>query len=83
VGAALLYEKLHHIDSLNLHTPPAVNSLFPTLSPADKHALQEWSFFWDWDEKAGQVRWMTGWDVTNDDINQFAVGVMKQLNTKV
>jgi threonine aldolase len=80
LGAARLYEKLHHIDSLNLNTPPAVNSLFPTLSPADKRALQEWSFFWDWDEKVGQVRWMTGWDVTDADVDQFASGVKDQLN---
>jgi threonine aldolase len=79
-GAARLYEKLHHIDSLNLNTPPAVNSLFPTLSRTDKQALQEWSFFWDWDEKVGQVRWMTGWDVTDADVDQFASGVKDQLN---
>jgi threonine aldolase len=80
LGAARLYEKLHHIDSLNLNTPPAVNSLFPTLSRTDKQALQEWSFFWDWDEKVGQVRWMTGWDVTDADVDQFASGVKDQLN---
>lgn len=82
-GAARLYEKLHHIDSLNLVNPPAANSLFPTLSPANKQALQDWSFFWDWDEKAGQVRWMTGWDVTDGDVDQFAAGVLEQLNKHV
>jgi threonine aldolase len=80
LGAARLYEELHHIDSLNLNTPPAVNSLFPTLNRTNKQALQEWSFFWDWDEKVGQVRWMTGWDVTDADVDQFASGVKDQLN---
>jgi len=74
---------LHHVDSLNLRTPPAVNSLFPTLSPRDKQALQQWSFFWDWDEKVGQVRWMTGWDVTDADVDQFASGVLAQLGKDV
>jgi threonine aldolase len=83
MGAARLYEKLHLIDSLNLNTPPAVNSLFPTLSRTDKQALQEWSFFWDWDEKVGQVRWMTGWDVTDADVDQFASGVKHQLSKGV
>jgi threonine aldolase len=53
------------------------------LSPADKQALQDWSFFWDWDEKAGQVRWMTGWDVSDGDVDQFAAGVLEQLNKHV
>ena len=83
LGAARLFEKLHHIDSLNLRTPPAVNSLFPTLSPRDKQALQQWSFFWDWDERVGQVRWMTGWDVTDADVDQFALGVLAQLGKDV
>ena len=37
--------------------------------------LQEWSFFWDWDVAAHQVRWMTSWDTTADDVDRFAAGV--------
>jgi threonine aldolase len=71
---------LHTVKSLQISTPPAANSLYPILHPTDKKALQDWSFFWDWDEKAGQVRWMTGWDVTSDDVDLFAAGVLAQLN---
>ena len=79
-GVSRLYEKLHTVESLQISTPPAANSLYPILHPTDKKALQDWSFFWDWDEKAGQVRWMTGWDVTSDDVDLFAAGVVAQLN---
>jgi threonine aldolase len=54
---------------------PEVNSLFPTLPEPAKTALQEWSFFWDWDVSRSQVRWMTSWDTTEIDIAQFAAGV--------
>ena len=37
--------------------------------------LQEWSFFWDWDVANHQVRWMTSWDTTADDVERFAGGV--------
>ena len=37
--------------------------------------LQAWTFFWDWDRSRHQVRWMTAWDTTVDDIETFATGV--------
>lgn len=70
-----LYEATKHHVSLGLTTPPAVNSVFPILADPAKSRLQEWSFFWDWDVAAHQVRWMTAWDVTLDDVAQFAAGV--------
>lgn len=72
--ASLLYESLSDVDSLGL-TPPGVNSLFPTLARPAKDTLQEWCFFWDWDPAASQVRWMTSWDTTSEDIERFAAGV--------
>jgi threonine aldolase len=79
-GAQRLHSNLSDIPSLGLTALPAANSLFPTLGNLDKQALQEWSFFWDWDEPMGQVRWMTGWDVTSEDVDQFAAGVRAQLH---
>ena len=74
-AAQALFEATRHHASLGLTTPPAVNSLFPTLRDPAKSRLQEWSFFWDWDVVAHQVRWMTAWDVTADDVAAFAAGV--------
>ncbi len=54
---------------------PAVNSLFPVLSPDLIEPLREWSFFWDWDPARHQVRWMTAWDTTPEDVRAFAAGV--------
>ena len=55
--------------------PPEVNSVFPCLPAAAIAPLQEWCFFWPWDAPAHQVRWMTSWDTTDDDVTAFADGV--------
>jgi threonine aldolase len=72
--ALRLYEALSDIESLQL-VRPAVNSLYPIVEPNVKEALQEWSFFWDWDLATHQVRWMTSWDTTPEDVDLFAQGV--------
>lgn len=74
-AARMLYEATRHHSSLGLSTPPAVNSLFPTLRDPEKTRLQQWSFFWDWDLAAHQVRWMTAWDVTSGDVAAFGAGI--------
>jgi threonine aldolase len=63
------------IDGVELAGPPAVNSVFPRL-PADVIGpLRDWCFFWDWDVSQHQVRWMTAWDSSADDVRTFAEGV--------
>jgi threonine aldolase len=74
-AARALYDATRHHASLGLTTPPQVNSIFPTLRDPSKSRLQQWSFFWDWDPAAHQVRWMTAWDVSGDDVARFAAGV--------
>jgi threonine aldolase len=73
--AAQLYRATTAIDGVELGDPPAVNSLFPRLPPSAIAPLQAWSFFWDWDVASRQVRWMTAWDTTSDDVRRFAAGV--------
>jgi threonine aldolase len=73
--ASRLHGAVAGIDGIDVGPAPAVNSLFPIL-PADLIApLQEWCFFWDWDLPRHQVRWMTAWDTTDDDVLAFAQGV--------
>lgn len=73
--AAELHRLTDGIAGVELDGPPAVNSLFPRLSPAVIVPLRDWCFFWDWDVAEHQVRWMTGWDTTLDDVTTFAGGV--------
>ncbi len=74
-AAQSLFEQVRSIGSLNLTVAPAVNSIYPVLQPTVHKALQDWSFYWDWDAKTHQVRWMTAWDVEESDISRFVQGV--------
>jgi threonine aldolase len=71
--------ELHRLTSIipgvELGDKPQVNSLFPCLPPEAIEPLREWCFFWDWDTSRHQVRWMTAWDTTIDDVTTFADGV--------
>ena len=78
--AARLHERVHDIDGVELGAPPAVNSLFPRLPKDAIERLRAWSFFYDWDPAAQQVRWMTSFDTTEDDVERFAAGVRAALD---
>ncbi len=77
--ALALYEQTRHHKSLNLTSPPVVNSVFPTIHETAATALRDWTFFWDWDLPNNQYRWMTAWDTTLEDIANFAEGVSQAL----
>ncbi|MEY2402052.1 MAG: threonine aldolase [Ilumatobacteraceae bacterium] len=70
-----LYELTSDIPSVAHAGPPEVNSVFPSIPREAIEPLQDWTFFWDWDVDRSQVRWMTAWDTSNDDIERFAAGV--------
>jgi threonine aldolase len=79
--AKLLYEQTDAIQGVEHPGPPLVNSVFPLLPPSAIQPLRDWCFFWDWDADRGQVRWMTAWDTTEDDVARFAAGVTRILAT--
>ncbi len=73
--AAELHERTSPIGGIRFDAPPVVNSAFPLLPPAAIEPLREWCFFWDWDPTRHQVRWMTAWDTSLEDVARFAAGV--------
>lgn len=73
--ATLLDDLVRTIDGVELGDPPQVNSIFPRLPREAIDPLRDWCFFWDWDTTAGQVRWMTAWDTSREDVERFAAGV--------
>jgi len=73
--ATELHRLVAGIDGVVAGDAPQVNSIFPRLSPDVIEPLREWCFFWDWDVTQHQVRWMTAWDTTIDDVTTFADGV--------
>ena len=79
-AAKSLFEQVRDIEMLQLNSAPAVNSIYPVLEPTVSKALQDWSFFWDWDAVTHQVRWMTAWDVDSADIAAFVAGLRSLLD---
>lgn len=73
--ATRLYERTRLLPGVGYDAPPAVNSVFPCLPEWSIAPLREWCFFWDWNVARNQVRWMTAWDTTEDDIDRFVAGV--------
>lgn len=77
--AARLADRLRGAEGVDLLNDPQVNSVFALIPPERIRALQDWSFFWEWDSSAGLVRWMTSWATTPADVDVFAAGVAEML----
>jgi threonine aldolase len=73
--ATLLHDLTVDVPGVHHLAAPQVNAVFPTIPAAAIAPLQAWCFFWDWDLSRQQVRWMTAWDTTDDDVRTFADGV--------
>jgi threonine aldolase len=73
--AVQLADRVRGIAGVEVVRPPVVNSVFVTVPPDALAALQQWSYFWEWDHATAEVRWMTSFDTTVDDIETFAAGV--------
>ncbi|WCO68688.1 aminotransferase class V-fold PLP-dependent enzyme [Iamia majanohamensis] len=73
--AVRLAERVGAVPGVEVVRPPEVNSVFATLPAAAIAPLQGWSFFWPWDPERSEVRWMTGFATTEDDVDRFAAGV--------
>lgn len=76
-AAASLYASVQPIHSLELIEAPAVNSLYPTISPHHAEQLRKVSFFWDWEPARHRVRWMTSWDTDLSDVAAFTEAVYR------
>jgi threonine aldolase len=63
---------------IEITQPVDANEVFAVLDPAVTEAAQERYFFYVWDESTGEVRWVTSWDTTEEDVDGF-VGVLAEL----
>lgn len=63
------------LDGVTLTQEPRANAVFAILPPGVADALRERWFFYDWDERRREVRWMCSWDTTEADVDAFAADV--------
>jgi threonine aldolase len=67
------------IAGVQLTRQPEANSVYAIL-PADVTArLQEQVFFYPWDRATGEVRWVCAFDTTEQDVDDFAEAVRKEM----
>ena len=70
--ARLLEAEVKKIPAVQLTQEVAANGVFAIVPQEIIPQLQEKYFFYVWDEHRSEVRWMTSFDTTEDDIFQFA-----------
>ena len=55
------------------------NAIFATLPTDVADRIREQARFYDWDRARGEVRWMTAWDTTVDDVDRFVAIIAAEL----
>lgn len=76
--ATELYESIQNIPGIQVREKPQSNAVFATIPSHWVKVLREKYFFYVWDEKTFECRWMTSWDTTSEDIQGF-VSALKEL----
>lgn len=69
--ARLLVEAVTEIPQLKITRRVESNAVFAVLSREFIAVVQREYFFYVWDEEASEVRWMTSFDTTEEDIRDF------------
>ena len=73
--AKLLADKVEKIPSVKIVQPVQANAVFASLPRAAIDKLLEKYFFYTWDEDRNEVRWMTSFTTTEEDIEKFAAAI--------
>ncbi len=66
-----LYQQIKDIEGVTVTRKPASNAIFLTLPEDKKEIIREKYFFYDWDETTGEIRLMTSFDTTTEDIDDL------------
>jgi len=70
--AARLAERVRAIDGITITRPVRCNAVFATMErDAIERVRREYAFL-VWNERIGEVRWMTHWATTPGDVDAFA-----------
>lgn len=76
--AQLLAEEVAKIPALKITQQVDANGIFVIIPPEIIPQLQNEYFFYMWDEKRSEARWMTSFDTEEEDIRNF-VALIKKL----
>jgi threonine aldolase len=79
--AARLRQALEHRDlpGLVFTQPTQANAVFAVLPPGVADDLRERFHFYEWNPATREVRWMTAFDTTEDDVDDFVEAITARL----
>ena len=69
--ARLLADEVSGIPGIEITQKVQINGVFAIVPPEIVPGLQKEFFFYVWDEETSEVRWMTSWDTTEEDVRGF------------
>ena len=72
--ATQLSDGLQKISGVELTQKTEVNAVFLKLPPRAKELLQDWSYFYDW-EQENEVRLMASFETTPEDVDKMLEGI--------
>ncbi|WP_413543598.1 threonine aldolase family protein [Citricoccus nitrophenolicus] len=73
--AARLADGARTLDGVTLTQEPQANQVLAVLDPAVAEVVRAEYAFYDWDQTRNEVRWMTSWDTTEQDVDGFVAAL--------
>lgn len=67
------------VTGLTFSQPTQANAVFAVLANEAADRIREQVRFYDWNRAAGEVRWMTSFDTTEADVDDFVAVIRKEL----
>lgn len=80
--AKLLASEIKKIPQIKIHKEIQANAVFAYVDPQLIPLLQEKYYFYIWDEATSEVRWMTSWDTTPEDIQEFVSFIRQTIRSQ-
>lgn len=77
--AKYLESKIKEIPFINITQKVEANAIFATLPREIIDRLQEKYYFYVWNEETNEVRWMTSFETTKQEIDEFVDDIKKYL----
>ena len=73
--AGRLAQRVEGLKRVRVTQPVEANGVFATIPPETVAPLQARRFFGIWNPAISEVRWMTAWDTTEEDVDAFAADI--------
>lgn len=80
--AQLLESQVRGLPGIEITQHRQANAVFVRLPKEIIPILQEQFFFYEWDAAAGEVRWMTAFDTSAEDVEVFVACIKKTLRER-